>query len=300
MSVGGRLHASDLTVISESRMGATETFADQLSTDASSPSDNVLAIRAPRHAGIEVVSATLQYPVGPYSRGSLKANLLQLFGHKDAGPKIAFVEAIRNLDLTIEHGERIGIIGGNGSGKSTLLRALAGIYPLKSGSIKVVGSIGTLLDTTLGFETESSGRENIYYRGVAMGYSPKILRSAEREIIEFAALGDFIDLPMRTYSAGMYVRLGFAISTQFSPDVLLVDEVFGAGDASFAARAVDRMMRMVRKAGIVMLATHDTALVSRICTRVLWMNNGVLVRDGSPQVVVPQFEQFSAGRLVLE
>jgi lipopolysaccharide transport system ATP-binding protein len=300
MSAGGRLHPSDLKVIFDADNAAAETLADNSATDTFSPIDNVLAIRMPRDAAIEVVNATLQYPVGPYTRGSVKANLFQLFGHKEAGPKITFVEAIRNLDLTIEHGERIGIIGGNGSGKSTLLRALAGIYPLKSGSMKVVGSIGALLDTTLGFETESTGRENIYYRGVAMGYSPKMLRSVEKEIIEFAALGDFIDLPMRTYSAGMYVRLGFAISTQFSPDVLLVDEVFGAGDASFAARAVDRMMRMVRRAGIVMLATHDTALVSRICTRVLWMNNGVLVRDGSPQVVVPQFEQFCAGKLILD
>lgn len=300
MSVGGRLYTSELKVVSGIDRAAVENNLDATAMDLSQHSDNVLAIRMPRDAAIEVVNATLQYPLGPYTRGSLKSNLFQLFGHREVGPKITYVEAIRNLDLTIEHGERIGIIGGNGSGKSTLLRALAGIYPLKSGSMKVVGSIGTLLDTTLGFETESTGRENIYYRGVAMGYSPKMLRKVEREIIDFAALGDFIDLPMRTYSAGMYVRLGFAISTQFSPDVLLVDEVFGAGDASFAARAVDRMMRMVRRAGIVMLATHDTALVSRICTRVLWMNNGVLVRDGSPQVVVPQFEQFCAGKLALE
>jgi lipopolysaccharide transport system ATP-binding protein len=296
MSVGGRVHPSDLKVVSD----AGHTPVQRPTSDAIQHSDNVLAIRMPRDAAIEVVNATLQYPLGPYTRGSLKSNLFQLFGHREAGPKLAYVEAIQNLNLTIEHGERIGIIGGNGSGKSSLLRALAGIYPLKSGSMKVVGSIGTLLDTTLGFETESTGRENIYYRGVAMGYSPKMLRNVEREIIEFAALGDFIDLPMRTYSAGMYVRLGFAISTQFSPDVLLVDEVFGAGDAAFAARAVDRMMRMVRRAGIVMLATHDTALVSRICTRVLWLHNGILLCDGSPQVVVPQFEQFCAGKLTLD
>jgi lipopolysaccharide transport system ATP-binding protein len=297
MSIGTRSNPAELKIVAEGD-------ASQAPEDDSAEGyrgDSVLAIRVPRESAIDVSNATLQYPIGPYARGSLKSNLLKLLGSKgEVTAKITHVEAIRALDLQIEHGERVGIIGSNGSGKSTLLRALAGIYPLKSGKIRVVGSIGTLLDTTLGFETESTGRENIYYRGVAMGYSPRALRAAENEIIEFAALGDFIDLPMRTYSAGMYVRLGFAISTHFSPDVLLVDEVFGAGDASFAARAVDRMMRMVRRAGIVVLATHDTSLVSRVCSRVLWMNGGVLERDGSPQVVLPQFEQFCAGKLALD
>ena len=296
MSVGNRSIPTELKVVADG--DSAEASAD---ASRGARGDGVLAIRARRPCAIDVTSATLEYPVGPYARGSLKSNLMGLFGARgERDSKITHVEAIRGLDLQIEHGERVGIIGSNGSGKSTLLRALAGIYPLKSGNVRVLGSIGTLLDTTLGFETESTGRENIYYRGVAMGYSPKALRLAEREIVEFAALGEFIDLPMRTYSAGMYVRLGFAISTHFSPDVLLVDEVFGAGDASFAARAVDRMMHMVRRAGIVVLATHDTALVSRVCSRVLWMNNGLVVRDGTPPIVVPQFEQFCAGRLRLD
>lgn len=138
MSVGGRLHPSELKIVPDPNPAAIDAASDA-ATDASHHRDNVLAIRMQRDAAIEVVNATLHYPLGPYTRGSLKSNLFQLFGHRETGPKIEFVEAIRNLDLTIEHGERIGIIGGNGSGKSTLLRALAGIYPLKSGSMKVVG-----------------------------------------------------------------------------------------------------------------------------------------------------------------
>src|SRR5690606_8718568 len=119
---------------------------------------------------------------------------------------------------SITEGERVGIIGRNGSGKSTLLRMLAGAYPATRGSIHIEGEIGTLLDIALGFEVEATGRENIYNRGLALGYSPKKIRKVESQIIEFADLGNFIDLPMRTYSAGMYVRLGFAVSTQFVPD----------------------------------------------------------------------------------
>lgn len=250
-----------------------------------------------RECGIEIVDATLDYPVGPYVKGSLKANLLRLFGHKGEGVAPQFVTGLSSISLTIAHGERIGLVGSNGSGKSTLLRALAGVYPLKSGTIRVQGVIGALLDISLGFESESTGRENIYYRGMAMGVSPSRIAKAEREIVTFADLGKFIDLPMRTYSAGMWVRLGFAISTQFAPDVLLLDEVFGAGDAAFAERAVRRMNRVVQDAGIVLIATHDLALIERICSRVLWLYKGQIVRDGAPQVVIPQYNDFVAGRI---
>jgi lipopolysaccharide transport system ATP-binding protein len=159
----------------------------------------------------------------------------------------------------------------------------------------VVGRIGTLLDIGLGFESESTGRENIYFRGMTLGYSRKQLRAAEKEIVEFADLGDFIDLPMRTYSSGMYVRLGFAVSTHFSPEVLLVDEVFGAGDASFRQRAAERMLNMVNNAGIFVIATHDMALIERECQRVLWLERGKILRDGPPSLVVPEYVRYMAG-----
>ncbi len=246
----------------------------------------------PAKVGIEITDATLQYPIGPFVRGSLKSSLLGMFGHRSTIRQAEFVDAFREVNLSVSEGERVGIIGSNGSGKSTLLRAMAGIYPLKVGSISVVGQIGTLLDIGLGFEIDATGRENIYYRGMAMGYGRKDIAAAEAEIIEFAGLGDFIDLPMRTYSSGMYVRLGFAVSTQFLPDILLIDEVFGAGDARFADRAVQRMMHVVQSAGIVMLASHDLGLIERICTRVIWINSGSIVRDGPPSVVLPQFQQY--------
>lgn len=248
---------------------------------------------------IEVTEARLSYPLGAYARGSLKSAVFSVFGHKDRTPKAEFVEAIRGLNIRVAAGERVALIGHNGSGKSTLLRALAGIYPLAAGEIKVVGRIGTLLDIGLGFETESTGRENIYFRGMTLGYSRKQLRAAEKEIVDFADLGEFIDLPMRTYSSGMYVRLGFAVSTQFSPDILLVDEVFGAGDASFSKRAVDRMLNIVNNAGIFVIATHDMSLVELACQRVLWLNRGQIVRDGPPSLVLPEYHRYMAGEASL-
>lgn len=253
-------------------------------SDAAVPS-----IPDPRSLAIEVDRASIHYPLGAYNKASLKESLFRVLGHRSNIPKPTYVDALQDISLTITFGERVALIGSNGSGKSTLLRALAGIYPPKSGEIRVMGQIGTLLDIGLGFEPEATGRENIYHRAMAMGYSRKRIRGEEAAIVEFADLGDFIDLPVRTYSSGMYVRLGFAISTQFSPDILLIDEVFGAGDADFAGRALQRMEAIVSRAGIMVIATHDMQLVQSVCTRVLWLSGGVIHRDGPPSVVVPQY-----------
>ncbi len=244
---------------------------------------------------IEIKGASLHYPMGSYARGSLKSAVLSLVGHRENSPKPTFVDALRDLDLRISFGERVGLIGHNGSGKSTLLRALAGIYPLAKGDITVVGRIGTLLDISLGFETEATGRENIYYRGMTMGFPRRQMRKAESEIVRFADLGGFIDLPMRMYSAGMCVRLGFAISTHFQPDILLVDEVFGAGDAAFARQALDRMLRLVSNAGIFVIATHDLGLVQNVCQRAIWIHGGKVERDGAAASVVAEYQRHMLG-----
>lgn len=291
--MSGKLRSEDLRVVPRTSEGPTVEQPAAVAKGALARIDG-------QSIAIDIRNATLQYPIGPYVRGSLKASLFGLLGRREALPAPEFVDAISNLNLSIRMGERVGIIGSNGSGKSTLLRAMGGIYPLKTGDITVVGQIGTLLDIGLGFESESTGRENIYYRGMAMGYSRKEIAAVESDIVDFAGLGGFIDLPMRTYSSGMYVRLGFAVSTQFRPDVLLIDEVFSAGDAAFADKALRRMMLIVQSAGIVVMATHDMLLVDKLCTRVLWIDRGVVVMDDHPSVVVPQFHQFMAGSLVID
>ncbi len=259
------------------------------------PAPNPVLAPPPRELAIRVDHVSLSYPVGATRRGSMKSAIMSLAGGRDRTPKAEYVTALRNVNMDISRGERVALIGHNGSGKSTLLRTMAGIYPISDGTVTVTGRIGTLLEIGLGFEQESTGRENIYYRGMTLGYSRKQLREVEEDIVRFADIGEFIDLPMRTYSAGMFVRLGFAISTQFAPEILLIDEVFGAGDAAFSRRAIDRMNNIVDRAGICVIATHDLGLVQSLCTRAIWLDRGVVRRDGPPTDVAQEMlEAFAS------
>ncbi len=283
MFMAGKMGAPDLRIVRSDRV-AQLTSHEPVRREAQS-------------CAIEINNVTLRYPLGPHVSGSLKSALMSVFGHRENKRAVQYIDALRDLSVSVSFGERVGIVGRNGSGKSTLLRMLAGIYPVERGDVRVVGQLGTLLELGLGFEVEATGRENIYYRGIAMGHSPAKLREVEQQIVDFADLGEFIDLPMRTFSAGMGVRLGFAISTQLSPDVLLIDEIFGAGDAIFQERALARIMDVVRHAGIMMLATHDLELVERLCTRVIWLDRGRLVQDGPTAVVLPHFQAFMRGEI---
>ncbi len=239
---------------------------------------------------IELKNVTLAYPTGPFVKGSIKSQIMRLFGLEEKlRHSNKLIAALRNISLQINEGERVGIIGSNGSGKSTLLRTIASIYPPYNGEVKVTGQIQSLFDIGLGFEGESTGRENIMYRGLVMGISPKIIRERTDEIIEFADIGGYIDMPVRTYSAGMFVRLAFAISTYLEGEVLLIDEVFGAGDANFAHKAIARINSLVDKAGIVVFVSHDLAAIRQICNRVIWLDKGVIKSDGAPEQAIAAY-----------
>ena len=199
------------------------------------------------------------------------------------------VHALRNLNIEIHEGERVGIIGHNGAGKSTLLRALAGVYPIKSGEITVRGEIRSMFDLTLGFDMDSTGRENIMNRGLMLGSTPAEVRAKEQDIIEFAELGEFIDYPIRAYSSGMLVRLAFSISTSVKGEVLLVDEVLSAGDANFQKKARQRMMNVMDSAKILVLVLHDMSTIQEVCNRVIWLEKGQVVADGKPIDVVKRY-----------
>ncbi len=244
---------------------------------------------SPNDILIRITDAVLSYPVGPYVKGSLKSQIFGLFGEKGHAAKRTSYRALNGLTLDIRAGERLGIIGRNGAGKSTLLRAIADIYPLESGKIEVKGRMQSLFDFQLGFEGDSTGRENITYRGLAMGFVPKDIALRAEEIIAFADIGEFIDVPMRTYSLGMYVRLAFAISTYLEGDILLVDEVFGAGDAAFRQKAIKRMDDIVEKAKAVVFVTHDMETLRRVCNRVIWIDKGKLRADGTVDDVIKEY-----------
>lgn len=240
------------------------------------------SLRTSAEASIDVRGAVLEFPTGPLTRGSIKNSLFRVMGlgRREFDNRKEAVRALDGVSFSVRQGERVGIIGPNGAGKSSSLRALAGVFPLSAGSVEISGHVSTLLDVTQGFQPEATGRENIYHRGMAMGLDPRALRECEAEIVQFADLGRFIDLPVRAYSSGMYVRLGFAISTQFIPDILLLDEFFGAGDAGFARKAFARMHQIVEQAGIVVMVTHNADLAKQICDRIIWLSDGKIVMDG--------------------
>jgi lipopolysaccharide transport system ATP-binding protein len=233
-----------------------------------------------RRASVTLRDVTLDYPLSPITRRSLKSQLFSLFGGGRELEPPGRIRALDGITTKIESGERLGVIGANGSGKSTFLRAIAGVYPISRGQLTVRGTVQGMFAINLGFELEATGLENILYRGLVMGLSPTQVRSRTEEIIEFSELGDFIHLPVRTYSSGMAVRLAFAISTYLQGNVLLLDEMLGAGDASFQAKAAARMRSLVDSAEILVLVSHDIAAVRNVCTRTIWLSEGRIQMDG--------------------
>ena len=196
---------------------------------------------------------------------------------RDAADRVV-IKALNNVSFEFREGDRVGIIGHNGSGKSTLLRAIAGAYEPVSGSIDVTGRLATMLSITLGMDTESTGYENIFLRALIMGLTRKQIEPLVGEICEFSELGDYIDMPMRTYSSGMAMRLAFAISTSIPADIVLMDEWMSVGDAEFSGKAQARLRTMLDKARILFLASHDEQLIHRNCNKIMHLDHGTIVR----------------------
>ena len=196
---------------------------------------------------------------------------------RDAADRVV-IKALNNVSFELREGDRVGIIGHNGSGKSTLLRTIAGAYEPVSGSIDVTGRLATMLSITLGMDTESTGYENIFLRALIMGLTRKQIEPLVGEICEFSELGDYIDMPMRTYSSGMAMRLAFAISTSIPADIVLMDEWMSVGDAEFSGKAQTRLRAMLDKARILVLASHDEQLIHRNCNKIMYLDHGEIIR----------------------
>lgn len=229
---------------------------------------------------IRLDDVDLYYSSVAFKERSLKSLMGSIFRFENRKKEIQDVHALNKISLKIYPGERVGLLGHNGAGKSTFLKMLAGLYPITSGKREVIGTVRSLFDLSLGFEPDASGRENILYRGLLLGLSPKFMRAVEEEIVEFAGLGEFIDYPIKTYSAGMQVRLAFAISTAVGGDILLLDEVIGAGDANFMAKAKQRIFGLIEQSEILVLASHDVGALTAICERGLVFHHGQVVFDG--------------------
>jgi homopolymeric O-antigen transport system ATP-binding protein len=219
----------------------------------------------------------VEFPIWNPARRSLKSAV----ANAATGGRLAretstrvVVQALTDLSFEFKRGDRIGLVGHNGSGKTTLLRVLTGIYEPVRGRLDVSGRVSSLLDLSLGMNHEATGLENIALRGVLMGMSPSAIEERIDEIAEFSELGDYLSMPIRTYSSGMLLRLAFAVSTSVSPEILLLDEWLSAGDAGFREKADRRMHEMIESSAIVVLASHDENLIRRFCSRMLRLEHG--------------------------
>ena len=239
-------------------------------------------------ASIEFSGVNVDFPIYNANGRSLKKRLMSVatggqLGEDQQGRVV--VRALEGLNFKLSDGDRVGLLGHNGAGKSTLLRLLSGVYAPTAGTARVEGEVGSLLDISLGIDHEATGRENIFIRGALLGMERSQIVAQLDEIIEFSELGDFIDMPVRTYSTGMHLRLAFAVSTVVRPEILLMDEWLSVGDESFKHKAEARMTEMVRSTNILVLASHSRQLILNTCNRVLWFEHGKVRMDGEPAEV---------------
>jgi lipopolysaccharide transport system ATP-binding protein len=245
-----------------------------------------------KQTSIRLDKVNLHYSAVAFKERSLKSLFTGLISARRGG-EMRDIHALKNVSAEIRPGERVGLIGHNGAGKSTFLKMVAGLYPISSGTRQVEGTIRPMFDLNLGFEPDATGRENILYRGLLLGLTPRFMRDIEKEIVAFADIGEFIDYPIKTYSAGMQVRLAFAISTTVGGDILLLDEVIGAGDANFMQRAKARITNLIEASEILILATHDFGALRDICKRGIVLHHGEIKFDGAVDSAIDVYRRLT-------
>jgi lipopolysaccharide transport system ATP-binding protein len=240
-------------------------------------------------ARITLDSACVDLPIYNAKSRSLTSRILEVAtGGKidsDSSGRVV-VRALRGISVEFTDGDRVGLIGHNGAGKSTLLRVLSGVFVPTSGSANIEGTIGSLIDVSLGINPEASGRENIFIRGSLLGMAKAEIVSRFDEIVEFSELGDFIEMPVRTYSSGMQLRLAFAVSTIVKPEILLMDEWLSVGDEAFKAKASERLTNVVGASKILVLASHSRELLEETTNKVLWLEHGEIKMYGDSEEVL--------------
>lgn len=243
-------------------------------------------------ATINFDSVHVDFPIFNANGRSLTSRLLEVAtgGKLDKDPQgHVIVRALNGLNFKIDTGERVGLLGHNGAGKSTLLRVLSGVYSPQVGRAEILGKVSSLIDLSLGINPEASGRENIYIRGALLGMKRAEIARHFDEIVEFSELGDFIEMPVRTYSSGMHLRLAFAVSTVIQPEILLMDEWLSVGDESFQNKAEQRLGSLVESSKILVIASHSRELIENLCTRVIWLEHGQIKADGAPTPILDQY-----------
>ncbi|MBY0377744.1 MAG: ABC transporter ATP-binding protein [Gammaproteobacteria bacterium] len=248
-------------------------------------------------SSIHLSHVTLNFPIYGANTRSLKKSLVSLVTGGTIGKQennITFVRALEDVSLELSSGDTLALIGHNGAGKSTLLRVLSKIYTPSLGKVKIKGQISSLLDLNLGIDNESTGYENIVLSGLIRGMRPKDIEAKKKDIAEFSELGDYLAMPVRTYSHGMQLRLAFSIATSFSPEILLLDEVMGVGDSSFMEKSKQRMMELVAESDIVVFSSHSNDLVRKFCKKALWLEKGHVKAFGLVEDVLKAYDTTKA------
>jgi ABC-type polysaccharide/polyol phosphate transport system ATPase subunit len=238
---------------------------------------------------VELRDVSLRFVTYTDKQYSLKRAAIDLLLRRDGPPPSTDFWALRDINLRLSKGERVGIIGSNGAGKSTLLRMLARIYPPTTGTVTVTGNVAPLIEMGAGFNPELSGSDNILLNGAMLGIPRREMLEKVEGIYEFTALKEFSDLPLKYYSSGMYMRLAFAIATEVEPDVLLVDEALGVGDAAFVDKAKARIRGLLDRSHVVVIVSHDLDSLRELCTRGIWLKKGRVVADGPMDRVIDDY-----------
>ena len=247
-------------------------------------------------AAISVRNVSLEYPIIDTSQSFKRALVAKYVGGvigQHAAERQPHITALRNINLELRDGDRIGLLGHNGAGKTTLIRLLGGVLEPTSGTVEISGSSATLVTQGLGVDSEDTGYENIKICGLYLGMKPSEIAEKTREIAEFTELGDYLNLPVKTYSTGMTVRLAFAITTAISPDIMIMDEGIGAGDARFAKKAQERVDSMINRCSVMVLASHSTGLIQQLCNRAAIMSHGEIVASGTVDDMLKEYDRLS-------
>lgn len=247
-------------------------------------------------SSVSVDRVSVDIPIYNAGNRSLKNSVLKATsgGKIDVAGSRAIVHALNDVSFELRKGDRLALVGHNGSGKTTLLRVLAGVYEPTHGRVSCQGQVAALFDTSLGMDPEATGRENIMLRGAYLGLGRREMREAYEEIAAFTELGEYLDMPMRTYSAGMAMRISFAVSVQIKPDILLMDEWIATGDAHFMGKASAKLEELVERSGIMVLASHSEPLLQRFCNKAILLRQGEMIDSGTVDDVLARYAALEA------
>ena len=248
-----------------------------------------------RHVSITTKDACVDFPIFDAKSRSLKKTVMGLVGGNIASEsKVPIIEALRDITVHIEHGARVALVGHNGAGKTTLLRLLAGIYEPTRGSAIIRGRVAPVFDLGVGMDPEISGLENIIVRGLFLGMTRKQMEERVDDIAEFTELGDFLRMPLRTYSTGMRVRLALGVVTSINPEILLLDEGIGAVDSAFLEKSKRRLSDLVDRAGLLVFASHSDEFLRELCDTAIWMEHGQVRQQGPLEDILRAYKGSSA------